>query len=83
LIWRLYPEYRVSMDGRADVYGDQLIEDFLAAHVGEPEWRNFLDNHGVRTVLLRPDVPLASLLRQDLAWHKVFEDQGSVIFVRR
>lgn len=83
LIWRLYPEYRVNMDGRADVYGDQLIEEFLAAHVGESEWRNYLDNHGVRTVLLRPDVPLASLLRQDLAWQKVFEDQGSVIFVRR
>jgi hypothetical protein len=83
LIWRLYPEYRVNMDGRADVYGDQLIEEFLAAHVGEPEWRNYLDKHGVRTVLLRPDVPLASLLRQDLAWQKVFEDQGSVIFVKR
>jgi hypothetical protein len=83
LIWRLYPDYRVNMDGRADVYGDELIEEFLAVHVGESEWRNFLDKHGVRTALLRPDVPLASLLRQDVAWQKVFEDQGSVIFVRR
>jgi len=83
LIWRLYPEYRVNMDGRADVYGDRLIEEFLAVHVGQSEWRNFLDKHGVRTALLRPDVPLATLLRQDLAWQKVFEDQGSVIFVRR
>jgi hypothetical protein len=83
LIWRLYPEYRVNMDGRADVYGDTLIEEFLSVHVGETEWRNSLDKQGVRTVLLRPDVPLASLLRQDLAWQKIFEDQRSVIFVRR
>jgi hypothetical protein len=83
LIWRLYPEYRVNMDGRADVYGDELIEEFLAVNVGEPGWRSFLDKRGVRTALLRPDAPLASLLREDLAWQKVFEDQGSVIFVRR
>jgi hypothetical protein len=83
LIWRLYPEYRVSMDGRADVYGDALIEEFLAVHDGETKWRESLDKHGTRTVLVKPDAPLASLLRQDAGWERVFEDQGSAIFVRR
>ena len=23
-IWKLYPEYRVFVDGRADLYGDEL-----------------------------------------------------------
>ena len=83
LIWRLYPEYRVSMDGRADVYGDELIEEFLSVHDGEPKWRESLDKRGIRTVLVQPDVPLASLLRVDAGWQKVFEDQSSIIFVRR
>ena len=83
LIWRLYPDYRVNMDGRADVYGDDLIEQFLAVHDGEPQWREYLNQHGVRSVLVKPDVPLASLLRDDVAWQKVFEDKGSVVFVRR
>jgi len=83
LIWRLYPKYRVSMDGRADVYGDDLIEEFLSVHDGEPKWRESLDRRGVRTVLVQPDVPLASLLRVDAGWQKVFEDPSSVIFVRR
>jgi hypothetical protein len=83
LIWHLYPEYRVNMDGRADVYGDALIEEFLAVHDGETKWRESLDQHGTRTVLVKPDAPLASLLRQDAGWEKVFEDQGSTIFVRR
>ena len=83
LIWRLYPEYRVNMDGRADVYGDELIEEFLSVHDGEPKWRDSLNRQGVRTVLLKPDVPLASLLRDDTAWQKVFEDKWSVIFVRK
>ena len=83
LIWRLYPEYRVNMDGRADVYGDALIEEFLAVHDGETKWREPLEQQGIRTVLVKPDVPLASLLRQETGWQNVYEDKRSVIFVRR
>jgi hypothetical protein len=83
LIWRLYPDYRVYIDGRADVYGDKLVEEFLEVRDGKPNWREPLDNHGIRTVLIKPDVALASLLRQDSGWWKVFEDKQAVIFVRR
>ena len=31
LIWRLHPEYPVFVDGRADLYGDQLMTDFANA----------------------------------------------------
>ncbi len=83
LIWRLYPDYRVYIDGRADVYGDKLVEEFLEARDGKPNWREPLENHGIRTVLIKPDAALASLLREDSSWQKVFEDKQAVIFVRR
>jgi hypothetical protein len=82
LIWRLYPDYRVYIDGRADVYGDELMKEFLTVNDGKPAWREPLDNHGIRTVLVKSDVALASLLRQDSGWRKVFEDKQAVIFVR-
>ena len=65
LIWKLYPDYRVYIDGRADVYGDDLLQEFLNVHDGKTSWREPLDSHGIRTVLVKPDVALASLLRQD------------------
>src|SRR5882672_2743386 len=34
LIWRLYPDYRVYIDGRADVYGDRLVDEWLGTHDG-------------------------------------------------
>jgi hypothetical protein len=83
LISNLYPEYRVYIDGRADVYGDAFIEEFLKTHDGEANWREPLDRDGVRTVIVGPNVALASLLRVDGGWDKVFEDQKSVIFVRK
>jgi hypothetical protein len=83
LIWKLYPDYRVYIDGRADVYGDAFMEEFLLAQAGATGWRGPLDKYGVRTVLVKPDVALASLLRLDTGWQKVFEDPQAVIFVRR
>jgi len=82
LIWKLYPQYRVYIDGRADVYGDTLIEEYFTVHDGERAWRKPLDTYGIRTVLIEPDTPLASLLRDDKDWQNVFEDKQSVIFVR-
>jgi hypothetical protein len=83
LIWKLHPDYRVFIDGRADVYGDAFIEEFLATHDGEPHWQESLNKYGVRTVLIKPDAALASLLRQEQGWQKVFEDSKAIIFVKR
>jgi len=83
LIWKLHPERRVYIDGRADVYGDQFVEDYLKAEGGEPGWREPLERHGVRTVMIAPDAALASLLREDESWEKVFEDRRSVVFFKR
>jgi hypothetical protein len=83
LIWKLYPDYRVYIDGRADVYGDAFMEEFLSAQAGEKGWRAPLDKYGIRTVLIKPDTALASLLREDAGWQKVFEDSQAVIFTRK
>ena len=83
LIWRLFPDYHVYIDGRADVYGDSLVEECSAVHDGKTRWRAALDNRGIRTVLIRPDVALASLLRMDGGWEKVFEDKQAIIFVQK
>jgi hypothetical protein len=83
LIWKLYPDYRVYIDGRADVYGDRFLEEFLKTHDGIRDWRAPLDRYGIRTVMIEPSAPLTSLLREDAAWNKVFEDQQAVIFVKR
>jgi hypothetical protein len=83
LIWRLYPDYRVYIDGRADVYGDAFLEEFLMVHKGETRWQEPLNRYAIRTVLVKPDAAIASLLRQDAGWQNVFEDSQAVIFTKR
>ncbi|MDT7541632.1 MAG: hypothetical protein QOE33_1536 [Acidobacteriota bacterium] len=83
LVWKLYPERLVFIDGRADVYGDALLEEYLRAEGGEPNWRATLDKYRIGVVMIRPDAALASLLVEDAGWEKVYEDRQAVIFFKR
>jgi hypothetical protein len=83
MIWKLYPPRRVFIDGRADVYGDALVEQYLSAEGGEHGWRATLDEYSVNAAMLPPDAPLASLLATDAGWRKVYEDKQAVIFFRQ
>jgi len=65
LIYQLYPEYRVYIDGRADVYGDAFFTEAMRTYDGVNDWARSLDRHGIKTVLISPDAPLANLLRSD------------------
>ncbi|MDX6270674.1 MAG: hypothetical protein QOD28_1897 [Acidobacteriota bacterium] len=83
LIWKLYPQREVYIDGRADVYGDAFMEEALSTMAGEREWRAPLERYDVRTVMIKPNAPLASLLRQDTNWRSVYEDRQAVIFFKQ
>jgi hypothetical protein len=83
LIWKLYPQHRVFIDGRADVYGDALVEQYLSAEGGERGWRATLDECDINAAMLAPDAPLASLLATDAGWRKVYEDKQAVIFFKK
>ncbi len=53
-IWKLYPEYRVFVDGRADLYGEDLLHQFETAVQLRTGWRDVLDSWQVEAALLPP-----------------------------
>lgn len=83
LIWKLYPDYHVYIDGRADVFGEKLVAEFIQVNDGKPGWRELLQQYGTQTVLVKSDSAIASLLAEDSRWQKVFEDNQAVILVRK
>ncbi len=80
-IAKLYPQYRVFIDGRADVYGN-LMDTFSRTARGEGNWRKALAKYQVQTVVVPPGTGLAGLLRLDPGWKKEFEDKQAVVFVK-
>jgi hypothetical protein len=83
LIWKLYPERRVYIDGRADVYGDAFIDEYIKTSKGQGDWRGVLNRFEVRTVIIKPDSMLALLLEREEGWSKVYEDGQAVVLIRR
>jgi hypothetical protein len=83
LIWKL-PQYPVFIDGRADVYGDALMDEFFTLYwVRQNNWRQLLESHGVRMVLLPPDAPLVTALRETPDWKQIYADPMAVILTKQ
>jgi hypothetical protein len=81
LIWKT-PDFPVSADGRADLYGDELLEDVQMMERLEPGWDRYLDEKDVDYVLWQRKRPLAQALRLLDDWSLVHQDEKAVLFSR-
>jgi hypothetical protein len=83
-IWRLYPEYRVYIDGRADLYGDAFMEDLATTYYLKGDlWRSLFEKWAIRTVVLPPDAPLVTALRASPDWETVYSDNQAVVLTEK
>lgn len=83
LIWRLYPEYRVYIDGRADLYGKEFVTDYMDISFTKLGWEKKLDQYNIGIVFVESDSMLANAMRQSSVWKISYEDEISVIFLRK
>jgi hypothetical protein len=81
-LWRLYPEYRMFMDGRTHVYGANVLKDFLDVVNVSPRWQAVLDKWQVQTILALRRSPLTETLQAQGGWRLVFTEREAVVFVR-
>jgi hypothetical protein len=84
LIYRMYPERKVVVDDRHDLYGSQRIRQYLILTQVEPGWQDVLENEEIRTVLLPTDSTLANMLRAlPRDWRVAYEDKVAVVLEKR
>jgi hypothetical protein len=83
LIWRLAPEYRVYIDGRADMYGTPMLQEYEKIVKLKPGWREALRQRQIQWLLLRAEAPLAVVLEGEGDYTVVYQDETAVLLVRR
>jgi hypothetical protein len=81
-LWRLYPQYRMFMDGRTHVYGPDVLREFLDVVNVSPRWQVVLDKWQVQTILALRSSPLSETLLAQGGWRLVFTEREAVVFVR-
>ncbi len=84
LIYCMYPERKVVVDDRHDLYGSGRIRQYLILTQGEPGWQGVLEKWQIRTALLPTGSTLANLLRElPQDWRVAYEDKVAVVLERR
>lgn len=83
LIYRLFPETKVFVDGRSDFYGASFNKQYVNVMGVKYDWSKTLDSYGVDTVLLPVDAPLASTLKESRQWRPVYDDGRAIVFRSR
>lgn len=81
LIWRL-PERPVSIDGRADMYGDRILNEAFEFERLSPGWREHLDDNDVAYVLMQAEARVTQALYLLPEWDVVYRDDEAVLFRR-
>lgn len=83
LIYRLYPETKVVLDDRHDLYGDEFIKQYLRIILVQPSWEKELDHMQVNWILVPRWSSLANILRLSPNWTTAHEDETAALFHRR
>jgi len=78
------PEHKVFLDGRSELYEPAgVLVDYFEIAAVKPNALAALQKYGFQSCLLQHNEGLATLLAASPDWQKVYEDETSILFVRR
>lgn len=80
LQWAL-PEYPLFVDGRADLFQDEIIGQWFHVALVQEGWQEVLDRWDVHVVLIERTWPAAEALKL-AGWKLVYQDDFAVIYTR-
>lgn len=87
LSWALTPRYTVFMDGRIEIYPDEIWAHYTALTCGQADWAALLDRYQVDYLLLDAPYHVATGLLPQVerspTWQRLFQVGEAVLFVRR
>jgi hypothetical protein len=70
----------VFLDGRTDLYGDEVILEWVSLVQAENGYKNLLEKYNIHAVMLMPDRPLVNTLKQ-AGWLIEYQDPMAVLLV--
>jgi len=79
--WQL-PEMKIFIDGRTDLYGEKIIQDWLRMINAEENWQDDFDNYEITCVFLEKNYPIIDKLTGD-SWNVYYEDDQSILVINQ
>ena len=82
LIFTAWPDYRVFMDGRSDMYGEKYGGDYLRVANAQRGWKDVFEKHKITWVLFDTESPLTAALQEQKDWRPIYSDKVATVFVK-
>ncbi|HOP48287.1 MAG TPA: hypothetical protein PK874_11555 [Desulfobacteraceae bacterium] len=82
IIYSAYPQYRVFIDGRADMYGSEWLKEYCRIITLSPGWEKKLEKYNVNFIIFNTDSVLSEFLLISSEWHLIYSDKVANIFVK-
>lgn len=80
LLFRLWPEALVFIDGQTDFYGESLTQDYETISNGWDGWDRLLESYKVSWIIIPIRSPLADKLVGSGDWTLVYSDPTTAIY---
>lgn len=82
LIYALDPSQPVFIDGRADMYGEELFKEYRKVIAIDKDIDMILEKHDVSWVLYPSDTPLVRYLLAGNRWKQIYQDEEASVLLR-
>jgi hypothetical protein len=81
--WHLYPDVRVSLDGRYEVaFSHALLVEHVVFYGALPGWQDVRAKYPPDAVLTPATAPIADAMQNEAAWSLVYVDDAYRIYAR-
>ncbi|MEZ4483962.1 MAG: hypothetical protein R2864_04995 [Syntrophotaleaceae bacterium] len=82
MIYALDPSQPVFIDGRADMYGEELFKEYRKVVAIDKDIDTILEKHDVRWVVYPNDTPLVRYLLAGNRWKQIYQDEEASVLLR-
>jgi hypothetical protein len=82
LTWALYPQMLNFVDGRTDLFNDNILGDYISAWRADPGWEDIMNEWKIDYVLIETGSPLAKVLILS-GWDEIYKDEKAIVLANR
>jgi hypothetical protein len=83
MIYSAYPQYRVFIDSRIDMYGVDQFKDYLTMVYFKPGWEKIIEKYKINWMILDSGSILSRYLKESKDWKLIYSDKVAMILVRK
>jgi tetratricopeptide (TPR) repeat protein len=88
LNWRFFPDKKVFIDGRWEIYEETFIRDYLEAHANPDVWERVVKEHDIDWVILEYSRDYSrkeriNHLMDNPRWALIYWDRVAVVYAKR